>query len=67
MRNGERDVYYDPSSKKYRKSSTWQRRLRRLARHHAQRLIEMYMIPGEVRPNKVDLLIKEWRKEARNG
>lgn len=67
MRNGERDVYYDRSSKKYRRSSTWQRRLRRLARHHARQLVEMYLIPGVSRPKEVELLVKEWLKEARNG
>jgi hypothetical protein len=66
------DVYYDPLRKKYVKRTRWVRRLRRLAAKHARTLVTeqvKFKIAGIVLRDepKILALIKEWRKEARNG
>lgn len=68
MRNDERDVFHDFKRKKYVKSSTWRRRLRRTARKHALTLIRQDLKYGNGKtPKDIAKLIKEWKTYARNG
>lgn len=68
MRDSSRDVFHDRESKTYRKSSTWKRRLRRLARKHAAVLLRNEKKYGADKgsPRRLEL-VKEWLKQARNG